>query len=300
MPLTRPLHLVITDSGLGGLAVCAGLERAVRGRVRPASLQFTYLNVWPEEGRGYNDLPGIAAQAAVFDRALSAIDALKPDLLLIACNTLSIVYEHTAHRRRATYPVQGIVDAGLELFAEALRAHSSGSLVLIGTRTTIESGAHAQALAGRGLEAARVAGVSCHGLATAIEGAPFGDGTNALIDTCARKAAEAAPPGQPLFVGLCCTHYGLVAERLSAAIARHAGRPAVALDPNARMVREVAARLAAGGAVVDSAGAVLRVEVMSKVVLPDSKRHNVAGVLEPESPATARALIAYTHQPALF
>lgn len=300
MAVTRSLHLLITDSGLGGLSVCAGLERAAREHAGPVPLRITYVNAWPEEGRGYNDLPGIAAQAAAFDRALEAIDGLSPDLLLIACNTLSIVYEHTAHRRRAAYPVQGIVDVGVELFAESLRAHRAGSLVLIGTRTTIDSGVHSQALAGRGIEAARLAGASCHGLATAIEGAPFGDGTNDLIDSCARKAAEAAPPGRPLLVGLCCTHYGMVRERLSAAIARHAARPVVALDPNARMVREVAARLAAGGAEQEAAGADLHVEVVSKVVLPDAKRHNVAEVLEPESPATVRALIEYTHRPSLF
>lgn len=296
----RPLQLVITDSGLGGLAVCAGLERAVRDQVAATGLRLTYVNAWPEEGRGYNDLPDLAARAAAFDRALSALDGLSPDLLVIACNTLSIVHEHTAHRRRAPYPVQGIVDAGVDLFVQALRAKPASSLVLLGTRTTIDSGVHARRLIERGVDAARIGGASCHGLATAIETAPSGPATNALLDTCARRAAAAAGPGSPLLAGLCCTHYGLVADRLSAAIARHAARPVEPLDPNGRMVRDIVARLSAADILRPAREGVLRVQVVSKVVLPDAKRRNVAELLEPVSPATARALRDYTYVPALF
>ena len=79
---------------------------------------------------------------AVFDRALAAVDALAPDQVLIACNTLSIVYEHTAHREHPGIPVQGIVDTGVDLFDAALRDQPSAAIVLIGTRTTIDSGVH--------------------------------------------------------------------------------------------------------------------------------------------------------------
>ena len=296
----RPLQLVITDSGLGGLAVCAGLERAVRDQVAATGLRLTYVNAWPEEGRGYNDLPDLAARAAAFDRALSALDGLSPDLLVIACNTLSIVYEHTTHRRRAPYPVQGIVDAGVDLFVQALRAKPASSLVLLGTRTTIDSGVHTRRLIERGVDAVRIGSASCHGLATAIEAVPSGPTTNALLDTCARRAAAAAGPGSPLLAGLCCTHYGLVADRLSAAIARHAARPVEPLDPNGWMVRDIVARLSAADILRPAPEGDLRLQVVSKVILPDAKRHNVAELLEPVSPATARALRDYTHVPALF
>ena len=93
------MHLVITDSGLGGLAICAGIEQAVRLAGSGGALRITYVNAWPDDHHGYNDLSGMPAQAAVFDRALAAIDAMRPDRILIACNTLSIVYAHTAHSR---------------------------------------------------------------------------------------------------------------------------------------------------------------------------------------------------------
>lgn len=299
--MTRPLHLVVTDSGLGGLAVCAGIEQALRrGGVRPAP-RITYVNAWPDEHHGYNDLPEVAARAAAFDRALGAIDAMTPDRVLIACNTLSILYARTAHARRAAAAVEGIIEAGVTLFDEALRAEPSSGLVLIGTRTTVESGTHVSALAGRGIDPTRIAGASCHGLATAIETAPFGPDTAARIAACAARAAEAAPAGDPLLVGLCCTHYGLVAGRIATAIADRTGRRIVALDPNARMAADVVARLAgAERATPPDRESDVPVTLVSKVELSRTKRLAVAEVIEVLSPATARALLEYTCDPRLF
>ena len=295
--MTRPLHLVITDSGLGGLAICAGIEQALGRRLARAQVRITYVNAWPDERHGYNDLPDMAARAAVFDRALAAIDALSPDTVLIACNTLSIVYEHTAHRQRAAVPVQGIVDTGVDLFDAALRDEPSAALVLIGTRTTIDSGVHLAALHRRGVATTRTAAASCHGLATAIEGDRDGGQATALIDTCAARAVAVAPPGDPLYVGLCCTHYGLVADRIAHALAAGTHRHVVALDPNRGLVERFVSGLPVGDAVD---GAAVSVSVVSKVVLAEAKRDNVARAVAPVSPPTAAALRAYRHVPELF
>ncbi len=292
--MTRPVHLVITDSGLGGLTVCAGIEQAVRQQPAGPALRITYVNAWPDERHGYNDLPDMPAQAAVFDRALAAIEALSPDEVLIACNTLSIVYEHTAHRQRSGVAVQGIVDAGVDLFEAALHHQPSAAIVLIGTRTTIDSGVHVAALRRRGVAAGRIASASCHGLATAIEGDPAGRQTATLIDTCVGRAAAVAPGGDPLYVGLCCTHYGLVADRIEAAFAAGAGRRAVALDPNRSLVDRFVAHLSPGD------GGPVSVSVVSKVTIADAKRDNVARAIGGVSPSTAAALRAYVHVPALF
>ncbi len=72
-------HLVLTDSGLGGLSLCATLERRLRRR----DIRLTYLNAWPFEGIGYNDLPTVPERAEVFDRALCAMAALAPDQVLV-------------------------------------------------------------------------------------------------------------------------------------------------------------------------------------------------------------------------
>ena len=302
--------LVITDSGLGGLAVCAAVERASRESAADRPLRITYVNAWPEEGRGYNDLPDAGARAAVFDRALDAIDALGPDRVVIACNTLSILYPATARSRRPDRaPVQGIIDAGVDLFERALRADPSSSIVLVGTRTTVESRVHRDALVRRGIEASRVRSAACHGLATAIENDLRSDATRNLIEICAERAAATITGDGPVLLGLCCTHYGMAAGPLVEALGRRVPGPVSPLDPNLSLVGEVLRGIAAASdrqtARADApAGPVgapsRRVTVLSKVVLPAGKRENVAAILEPVSPATAIALRGYVHVPDLF
>jgi glutamate racemase len=111
-----------------------------------------------------------------------------------------------------------------------------------------------------------------------------------------------APAGESLFVGLCCTHYGMVADRIRTALARRTARAVDVLDPNDRLVSDVVPRLlsraeATATAPGTWAGAV---GMVSKVELPEGKREAMAGLLEPVSPATAIALRAYVHVPELF
>ena len=293
------MHLVITDSGLGGLSVCALLEKTLRDTPRAGDVRITYVNAWPEQGLGYNDLPDAADRARVFDRALRSMAAMRPDLILIACNTLSILYELTEFRRKAGIPVEGIVDAGVELFVEALTAEPRSTILLMGTRTTIESGVHRRRLLERGVQPDRVSAVSCHGLAKAIEHGPDAGAVDALIEGCTGEASGAISAGDPLFAGLCCTHYGMVADRISAALARKTGRLVGPLDPNERLARDVAPRLGRAAANRGEAGA-LSVRVVSRVTLDDAQRAGVARVIEPVSPSTASALRNYVAAPDLF
>ncbi|MDO8836751.1 MAG: aspartate/glutamate racemase family protein [Vicinamibacterales bacterium] len=293
------MRLVITDSGLGGLSVCAALEHATRHRPGSTRVHMTYVNAWPEDGRGYNDLPDTASRAAVFDNALGSIAALRPDRLLIACNTLSILYPATRFSRTPPFPVVGIVDAGVSLFREALEAEPDSSIALLGTKTTIASGAHRDALVASGVDHGRIVGVPCHGLATVIERDIGGPGVGTLIGDCGRAVTAAHPSGNTVLVGLCCTHYGYVGDRIARELARALGRRVLALDPNQRMVRDVSAALGLVTGEGTAAEASL-VEVVSKVTLDERTCRGVAGLVRPTSPATADALLAYRHVPSLF
>jgi len=318
-------HIVITDSGLGGLSICALLEQGLRASGRVSHVRLTYVNAWPFEDRGYNDLPDEAERAHVFDAALARMAQMQPDRILIACNTLSILYPRTAFSFHPAVPVHGIVDAGVDLFVEHLASDPASSIVLLGTRTTIESGVHKARLEQRGINPQRIAARSCHGLAAAIERDVRGPRTAELISECAARAVAAAPPGNTLFLGLCCTHYGYVAVRLVSTTAGLTSRRVTWLDPNCRM----SARLlgGAGGSGNDTgiavpdvtdkpeewpgqrlarkpagtpSGVTISVEVVSKVVLSDTARAGIARLVEPISPATAGALLSYAHVPDLF
>ncbi len=320
------MHLLITDSGLGGLAVCAAAERALQQTRDQGDLRITYFNAWPEQQGGYNDMPEIASRARVFDRALAAMAALCPDRIVIACNTLSVVYGHTAFSRAPAVPVLGIVDAGVDLFFEALAADARSSIALFGTKTTIESDVHRARLVEKGIAPGRVAAFACHGLARAIETDPESDEVAGHIDRCTTAAGDGAPPGDPLYFGVCCTHYTYVRDEMRSALERRSGRIVRTLDPGDRLVAELV-RLTGGaanqpegadqqpGGLRGSTGSPrpepvegrprdhglrVLVTVVSKVEMDDRKRQSMARRVATASPVTAAALMAYTRVPDLF
>ena len=305
-----PSHIVVTDSGLGGLSICALLEQGLRTAGPARGVRLTYVNAWPFEDRGYNDLPDENERARVFDCALSRMAQMQPDRILIACNTLSILYPRTAFSLNPAAPVHGIVDAGVDAFAGRLAGEPASSIALIGTKTTIESGEHRTRLVERGIDPQRIGAVSCHGLAGAIERDVNGPRTAELISECAARAVVAAPDGGTLILGLCCTHYGYVALRLLEAAARLTSRRVDWIDPNhglaARLLADPCftgegdgngtAALRAGG----SSTGLVSVELVSKVTLSETARAGIARLVEPISPATAGALLSYALVPDLF
>ncbi len=288
--------LVLTDSGLGGLLIGAEVERRLRESGSGGAVRLVYVNAWPDPGYGYNDLADLAARAAVFDRALAAMIAFGPSAIVIACNTLSVVYKATAFHGSPVVPVTGILDEGVELFFEALNRDDESVLAVFGTRTTIGSGEHLRRLRARGIDPARLAAEACHGLAAAIDKDPDSPAVPGLVDACVLRVLPGLPSGGKVYAGLACTHYAYVAEIFRGALARHAGAEVETLDPGERLVEKLTADLAAAG---PAAGPVT-VEVVSKVELAGSQRRAVARRLEAISPATALALLDYHHVSHLF
>ena len=294
----QDLNLVITDSGLGGLSICAGIERNVRHAGRSGNTRLTYFNAWPEPRSGYNDMPDPQTRARIFNRAVVRMADLRPDRILIACNTLSILYPLTDYQRTASIPVIGIIDVGVGLFCEALIADPSGSILLLGTRITIESGIHRERLLQSGIQDHRIAALACHGLAAAIDKDPDSKAVLELIDRYASEACQAGLIGNRTYIGLCCTHFGYVKDEIHSAFVRRTGKEIRILNPNQRMADCTVPPGERGSLEADKGR--IAVEVISKVELSDHQRRAMAGRLESVSGSTARALLSYTWIPDLF
>jgi glutamate racemase len=291
-------RIVITDSGLGGLFICAELERRLRRASGDRAVRLIYVNAWPDSRYGYNDLPDAASRAAVLDKALTAMTAFRPGLILIACNTLSVLYEFTEFSRTPAVPVAGIIDEGVDLFHQALSRDPGGRLLLFGTRTTIGSGEHARRLTLKGIEARRIRATACHGLAGAVDKDPDSPALAGLAEECVSRALQDIEVKGTLYAGLCCTHYAYIADLFRTSLARRTGARVEILDPNAYLVGSLTSGMGAPRS--DAAEVNIAVEVVSKVELTEAQRWAVARRLEPVSNRTARALIEYTRIPELF
>ena len=290
--------IVVTDSGLGGLSVVADLAARLpaSGIVRSARLVF--VNAEPDVSLGYNDMKIEADKARVFDAALAAMEErFQPDLILIACNTLSVVYPGTAHARKRGTESVGIVGLGADLIAREVAGSSGATVLVFATKTTIESGAHRDLLVGKGIPADRIVGEACPKLAGSIErGAASGE-TAAYVKTFVAEALSRLPAEHgPIVASLNCTHFGYALPLWKEAFAA-LGHPGVTvLDPNPLMTGLV---LREGGEKRHPATSVT-VEVVSKVPIPLGTQESLGALLRKVSPRTADALSGYRHAPDLF
>ena len=225
-------RIVVCDSGLGGLNI-AGRFFSPRGKAEPCEL--IYFNAYPEAGRGFNTLPDDRAREAQFRSVLDGIARFEPDLCLVACNTLSIVWEKLKTYWRPAFPVAGIVDAAVEAMTEVSEREPDASLLILGTKSTAASGMYPERLARRGIDAGRVRSLGCPGLATLLESDPGAPEVAARIAGHAREARALFPvlPAK-LQLALCCTHFGFASSLWRREFEREFGVPVGIVDPNDR------------------------------------------------------------------
>jgi glutamate racemase len=291
------LSLVIADSGMGGLSICADIVNGLQARRSYRSVSLTYFNAWPERDRGYNLLPGMAERIRVFDRALGAMLRFQPDRILLACNTLSALYTQTPFSKQAPVPVVGIIDFGVDLIYAHLSARAESRVIILGTPTTIEADTHRKRLVERGIPAERIICQPCDRLAGEIEKEPEGATVRAMVESCIRQAAERVPDRRrPVAAALCCTHYGYSERIFEAAMQASFEGPVTILNPNRAMSEALLADLAPQR----EEDIRIDLEVVSRIVWSDEKIEAIARLLEAESPLTASALRQYRHDPDLF
>src|SRR5215210_2538267 len=131
------MHILITDSGVGGLSVVAYAERFVRTHGFEEPVRLTFANAAPANDYGYNSMPSRDVKLQTFDRFLTNVThRYAPDFIYVACNTLSVLLPDTPFSRKDGVPVKGIVETGAELLLRDLEADLQTLAMIFGTQTT--------------------------------------------------------------------------------------------------------------------------------------------------------------------
>ena len=293
----KHVTILITDSGLGGLSIFA--EIAARLKIDPIFPEITlvYYNAWPEQNRGYNGLKDMDERIRVFDRALAGMKRYQPDIIMIACNTLSVLYNQTAFSRRETLPVIDIVQFGVDLVYETLSREADGTAAMLGTVTTIASGVHRSRLIQKGIAPDRLISQPCDQLATRIEKGPHSDAVVQLVDLFMEQAAEKLGPRQPnVFAALFCTHFSYCRSLIKEKLETRTRSSVTILDPNQHM----AAFLFEACGDNRHGHAVVNMQVVSRIIWEQAKINAISGIVEAQSAETAQALKNYEHKSDLF
>jgi len=288
------VHIVITDSGVGGLSVCAYAERFVRTRGVNEPVRLTFANAAPENDYGYNSMPSKEAKLQTFDRFLRNVtDRYVPDLIYVACNTLSVLLPDTEYVRKAVVPVKGIVETGAKLLLQALEADPQSVAMVFGTQTTIDTGAYPRLLEKRGVASSRIISQACPGLADTISEDRDGARTKSEIARWVGAALEKLQRKKTSVVAsLACTHYGYRKDLFASALSA-AGIRATVIDPNERAVGDLFAHDEGTNHDVD-------VQFVTRYAIPAATVEALTYFLSGISPKTVEAMKHFLHQPDLF
>lgn len=285
------MHILITDSGVGGLSVVAYAERFVRTNGFGEPVHLTFANAAPENDYGYNSMPSREAKIETFDRFLRNVtERFAPDLIYVACNTLSVLLPDTPYFAQASIPVRGIVETGVSLLHGQLERDLRSVAIVFGTQTTIDAGTYPRLLVERGIDPSRIVSQACPGLADTISEDREGTRTRAEIHRWVRTAMEKVPPGAPVVAVLACTHYGYRKDVFIEALGG-----ATVINPNESAVADLFPDEQRASAHHDA-----DVRFVTRYAIPAATVDALTFFLEEVSPVTVEAMKRFEHVPDLF
>ena len=292
------ITIVITDSGLGGLSVVADAAEKFSRHPVFKNVELVFFNALFSDQGGYNSLQTREEKLRVFSNALQSMqDRYAPDVILVACNTLSVLIPDTGFVHTSRVPVVGIVEDGIEQIAEQLRDNPMAKNIIFATQTTVDEGAHKDGLLALGFSDAQVMTQSCPQLTLYIEQGFDSMDTELLIDAYVDEAlSRMGETTGPLSVSFNCTHFGYSMDLWKQAFATRGVEVTAWLDPNTRLVNF----LLPADLQQRYPRAQVTVKVVSMTDIPAEIRDSIGRWLHTVSPVTETALRNFERVPDLF
>jgi glutamate racemase len=294
------MHLLITDSGVGGLSVCAYAEEFLRNHDIGEPVRLTYVNASPENDFGYNSMASRQEKLENFDRFIHIVAAkYSPDLIYVACNTLSVLMADTDFAKNAALPMRGIVETGVNHLVRDLGRDPEAIAAIFGTDTTIEEGTYSDRLKTNGIDESRIVAQACPSLADTISEDLPGRNARAKIGTYVGEAIrKSSDPTARHLTYLACTHYGYRKAFFAAAFEDH-GISTQILNPNEIVVGDLFGS-AENSDIIGGRESPVEVEFVAHYRIPETALETISFFLRDIAPKTIRAFKNFTYLPDLF
>ena len=232
--------VIVCDSGLGGLNVAARFFNEKAQDAEPCDI--VYFNAYPSQEGGFNKLPSKLSQEMLLRNVFEGMAKFKPDSCLIACNTLSIIYDRMRAWYTPPFPVSGIIEAAVNGVATAVQDVPDASVLIVGTNSTIESGVYSYRFS-KHVSSRRIRSLACPGLATRLESNPAAPEIQASIADYAKEAALLwKTPPKKLLLALCCTHFEYALPFWQEEFSKVFGDGLRIVNPNALLGKDICAK----------------------------------------------------------
>ena len=294
------MHLLITDSGVGGLSVCAYAEEFLRTHDIGEPIRLTYVNASPENDFGYNSMASRSEKLENFDRFLHIVaEKYAPDLIYVACNTLSVLMADTVFAKNTVLPIRGIVESGVSHLVRDLGNDPDSIVAIFGTPTTIDEQTYSNRLMENGIDGSRIVAQACPSLADTISEDLRGSDAQAKIAEFVGEAIKKTvrPPTRHLTY-LACTHYGYRKDFFAAAFAERGIQTRI-VNPNEIVVEDLFVS-SGRSEIIPGRESLVDVEFVARYRIPETALETISFFLEGIAPKTIQAFTNYTYLPELF
>lgn len=290
------MRIGITDSGVGGLSVCAEVEALLRRRPVAGDIELVYLNAALRDDYSYNAMTSREQKLETFGHFLENVSSLyRPDYLYIACNSLSVLFRDPYFEGHTQVPTDGIVETGTAAMQAVLERDQAASVIVFATPTTVEEGTYTKNLAEAGIDPGRVVQQACPGLPDAISNDYSGRQAMTLLQEFVPAAlAQFDRPPMAVAAFLGCTHYGYQAQVFEKLLRKQVGRSSV-LNPKQAAAAEILQQVTYA-----PGNGALEVTFVTPYAIPDKPLQSLPRYLGDRSPATVHALQHFVHDPDLY
>jgi len=301
--LENIIKIVITDSGLGGLSIFAEIYERLKLLSFQKPIELIFSNALPETGRGYNRIPDTSKRIDIFNNALFGIEKyFHPELISIACNTLSVLAQQTTFFKNYNQKIIDIVETGVKSFFSNFIIEPNIYVIVFGTETTIESDVHRQRLLRRGFSENQIVTQVCPRLATEIELDYQSNKTKNIIDKSVYKVLKCLTNKKAkLYIYFACTHYGYVSEYFLKSFHNSRFSECRIINPNQSMVDYIVhyinEKKINSGLLPDKYPGI---EMYSRCMILPEEIHSISKLIGPISKDTALALQKYKLKNDLF
>jgi len=294
------MQLLITDSGVGGLSVCAFAEEFLQTHDIGEPVKLTYVNASPENDFGYNSMASRQEKLDNFDRFLHIVaEKYCPDLIYVACNTLSVLMADTEFAKNSILPMRGIVESGVDRLVHDLREHPDSIVAIFGTPTTIGEQTYSERLMTGGIDGSRIVAQACPSLADTISEDLRGLDAQAKITEYVGEAmSKTRLPATRHLTYLACTHYGYRKEYFATAFEKRGVHTQI-LNPNEIVVEDL---FVSSGrfAIKPGRESIVEVQFVTRYRIPETALETISFFLGGIAPKTIQAFTNFTYLPELF
>ena len=295
------MNIVITDSGLGGLSVCAQLIKFLKNNptpvnynVSPRKIKITYVNAVPSNDLGYNNMSGKKEQIETFAKIIrNTVRLISPDKIFVACGTLSVLLNQMEPPRDKSVKIEGIVCVGVKLITNALQKSPLAKAIIMATPTTISNNTFQSKLLNKGIAKNQIIAQPCPNLANEISNDSEGLKIEKRIKHWVKKSLQQlkGENTEHLILLLGCTHYGYHENMFKKAFMDEGHHNITVLNPNYAASKKIADYILSDKSMNYVIKSNFSINFLTPYAIPEKEIRTLKNLITPISPETSQALI---------